>query len=87
MSEKRDTAEALRDIQWLNDQPEWKRLTLLITKQMEVRYNLLMRPVVTPQDQAQHNVYAGEIAGLNFLLRAPEKAIAALLEANPSVKT
>lgn len=86
-SPKRDTAEALRDIQWLNDQPQWKRLTLLIEKQIAVRQNLLSRPIATPQEQAQHNVYVGEVAGLSFLLAAPQRAIAALLETQPSIKS
>lgn len=82
MSDKRDTAEALRDIQWLNDQPEWKRLKQIIENQITHRKAILSRPIVTPQDQTQHNVYVGEVAGLNFLLRAPETAMAALLEAS-----
>lgn len=82
-SRKREVAEALRDIQWLQEQPAWRRLTGLITSQVEARKRLLLRPIITSQDQAQHNVWVGEVTGLDFLLQAPEKAIAALLKEAP----
>ena len=86
-SKKREVAEAIRDIQWLQDQAEWQRLTGLITKQIEVRQQLLARPVVTPQDQAQHNLYVGEVAGLSFLLKAPTLALETFLREQPNPKT
>ena len=78
--EKREIAEALRDIQWLQDQVEWRRLTALITRQIEVRRQLLARRISTPEEQAQHNVFVGEVAGLNFLLQAPALAIETLTQ-------
>lgn len=75
---RREIPETIRDIQYLIDCPEWQRLVTFLKGQIEARERAVRRPIITPQDQAEHNICVGELLTLHLFLKAPEIMLAGL---------
>lgn len=83
MTQKREIAESLRDLQWLQSQPAWERYRDFLQKNLEARLLMLRRVIRTPEEQAEHNRVVGAIEAFRFLLDAPDILVGLLEKESP----
>jgi hypothetical protein len=84
-STKRQVAEAINDLEWLQSQPQWRRFAEFIQKQADARKRLCLKTISSPEEQAAFNFHLGEVSGLETILAAPDLLLNKAIEEHQKI--